>query len=169
MCILRNLVISNCPSWNLELKILLSPLIFLLPWAIEPMNLLIHILHNSQTLKYFVHVVYINFSQIQINPTSVHLLFHTKLISCLLMPWQYRVKASGPWFNIKMTSYQYRKSHCGDKTILRPSYLHNGISYTGKTTSLYWIRTKQSRCWKVCLNNPCRKQKEIILSVRGGK
>ena len=24
--------------------------------------------------------------------------------------------------------------------ILRPSYLHNGISYTGKMTSLYWIR-----------------------------
>ena len=46
---------------------------------------------------------------------------------------------SGPWFNIKMSSYQYRKSHCGDKTILRPSYLHNGISYTGKMTSLYWI------------------------------
>ena len=38
----------------------------------------------------------------------------------------------GPQFNIKMTSYQYRKSHCGDKTILRPSYRHNGISYTGK-------------------------------------
>ena len=48
----------------------------------------------------------------------------------------------GPRFNIKMTSYQYRKSHCGDKTILRPSYLHNGISYTGKTTSLYWIRAQ---------------------------
>ena len=46
----------------------------------------------------------------------------------------------GPRFNIKMTSYQYRKSHCGDKTILRPSYLHNGISYTGKMSSLYWIR-----------------------------
>ena len=45
----------------------------------------------------------------------------------------------GPRFNIKMSSYQYRKSHCGDKTILRPSYLHNGISYTGKTLSLYWI------------------------------
>ena len=43
-------------------------------------------------------------------------------------------------FNIKMTSYQYRESHCGDKTILRPSYLHNEISYTGKMTSLYWIR-----------------------------
>ena len=37
-------------------------------------------------------------------------------------------------------SYQYKKSHCGAKTILRPSYLHNGISYTGKTTSLYWIK-----------------------------
>ena len=45
----------------------------------------------------------------------------------------------GAWFNRKMSSYQYRKSHCGDKTILRPSYLHNGISYTGKMTSLYWI------------------------------
>ena len=48
----------------------------------------------------------------------------------------------GPWFNIKMSSYQYRKSHCEDKTILRPSYLHKGISYTGKTTSLYWIRVQ---------------------------
>ena len=49
-------------------------------------------------------------------------------------------KQSGPWFNIKTSSYQYRKSHCGDKTVVRSSYLHNGISYTGKTTSLYWIR-----------------------------
>ena len=46
----------------------------------------------------------------------------------------------GPRFNMKMASYQYRKSHCGDKTILQLSYLHNGISYTGKMTSLYWIR-----------------------------
>ena len=52
------------------------------------------------------------------------------------------INQSGGWFNIKMPSYQYRKSHCGDKTILRPSYLHNGISYTGKITSLYWIRVQ---------------------------
>ena len=39
----------------------------------------------------------------------------------------------------KATYCQYRISHCGDKTIWRPSYLHNGISYTGKMTSLYWI------------------------------
>ena len=54
-------------------------------------------------------------------------------------PFELITMGTGPWFNIKMSSYQYRKSHCGDKTILRPSYLHNGISYTGKTTSLYWI------------------------------
>ena len=51
-------------------------------------------------------------------------------------------KEPGPWFNIKMSSYQYMKSHCGDKTVVRSSYLHNGISYTGKMTSLYWIRAQ---------------------------
>ena len=55
---------------------------------------------------------------------------------------KYFSASQGPWFNIKMISYQYRKSHCGDKTILRPSYLHNEISYTGKMTSLYWIRAQ---------------------------
>ena len=45
----------------------------------------------------------------------------------------------GHRFNIKMSPYQYRKFHCGDKTVVRSSYLHNGISYTGKMTSLYWI------------------------------
>ena len=56
-----------------------------------------------------------------------------------LNSWQ-----AGGRFNIKMPSYQYRKPHCGDKTILRPSNLHNGISYTGKMASLYWIRTQLS-------------------------
>ena len=55
----------------------------------------------------------------------------------LVLP--YGTMEPGPWFNIKMTSYQYRISHCGDQTILRPSFLHIGISYTDKTTSLYWI------------------------------
>ena len=49
------------------------------------------------------------------------------------------LEETGLWFNIKMPSYQYRKSHYEDKTILRPSYLHSGISYTGKMTYLYWI------------------------------
>ena len=67
--------------------------------------------------------------------------FHTKN-GTMTLPLL--VTKTGPWFNIKMTSYQYRKSHCGDKTILRPSYLHNGISYAGKITSLYWIRAQMS-------------------------
>ena len=51
----------------------------------------------------------------------------------------HHMSSSGPWFNIKMSSYQYRKSHCVDKTVVRSSYLRNGISYTGKMVSLYWI------------------------------
>ena len=45
---------------------------------------------------------------------------------------------TGSWFNIKMSSYHYRKSYYGDKTVVKSSYLHNGISYTGKMSSLYW-------------------------------
>ena len=58
------------------------------------------------------------------------------LLTCIM------VINPGGWFNIKMSSYQYRKSHYGDKMIIRPSYLHNGISYTGKMSSLYWIRAQ---------------------------
>ena len=47
------------------------------------------------------------------------------------------------WFNINMSSYQYRKSHCGDNTTLWPSYLHNRISFTDKTTSLCWNRAQK--------------------------
>ena len=45
----------------------------------------------------------------------------------------------GGWFNIEMPScqYMYRKSHCGDKTILRLSYLHNGIFYIRVRQHLY--------------------------------
>ena len=36
----------------------------------------------------------------------------------------------------------YLKSHCGDKRIFLPSYLHDEISHTGKKTSLPWIRAQ---------------------------
>ena len=62
----------------------------------------------------------------------------TWLITLIMMTWWY--KKPGARFNIKMTSYQYKKSNCGDKMILWLAYLHNEISYTGKMTSLYWIR-----------------------------
>ena len=57
------------------------------------------------------------------------------------LPWL----TAGPWFNIQMSSYKYRKSHCGEKTVLRSSYLHNGISYSGKMSSLYWISARVSK------------------------
>ena len=56
-----------------------------------------------------------------------------------------------------MSSDQYRKSHCGDKTILRPSYLHNGISYTGKMSSLYWIRALVTYVSIVRISTPKRR------------
>ena len=40
-----------------------------------------------------------------------------------------------PWFSIKMSFYQYRKSHRIDKAVIRSSYFHNGISYIGKMAS----------------------------------
>ena len=48
----------------------------------------------------------------------------------------------GPWFSTKMLSYQYRKSRCGDKTVIRQPYLHSGISYNDKTPSFYWIKAQ---------------------------
>ena len=42
-----------------------------------------------------------------------------------------------------MLSYQDRKSHCDDKTAVASSYTHNGISYTDKMVSLYWISPQQ--------------------------
>ena len=65
------------------------------------------------------------------------------IVNSFQLSWSQGLRScerTGPQLNIKMISYQYRKSHCGDKTSLRPSYLHNGISYTGRTMSLYWTR-----------------------------
>ena len=60
---------------------------------------------------------------------------------------------------MKMASYQYMKSHCGDKTGVISYYLHNGISYTGKMTYLNWINP---RCWFSSLN--CQRVNFLITS-----
>ena len=44
--------------------------------------------------------------------------FHTALLVDSSKAFWNRFR-SGPWFNIKMLSYQYRESHCGDKTVVR--------------------------------------------------
>ena len=56
--------------------------------------------------------------------------------------WHCDYRSAGPQFNIKISSYQYRKSHFGDKMVVRSFYLHNRISCTGKMTSSYWIRVQ---------------------------
>ena len=46
------------------------------------------------------------------------------------------------WFNISNhATYLYRDSYYKDETVVRPSYLYNGKSYTGKITSLHWVIT----------------------------
>ena len=42
--------------------------------------------------------------------------------------------------------HHYRKPHCGDKAVVRSSYLHNGISYTDKMTSLYQTNPLVDSC-----------------------
>ena len=56
-----------------------------------------------------------------------HNIWRRSICSQDTLTFMYSVHISpGPRFNIKMSSYQYRKSHCGDKTAVRSSYLHNG-------------------------------------------
>ena len=51
--------------------------------------------------------------------------------------WLYYVYF-GVRLDMKITSYKHKKSHCADKTVTRPCYLHNRIFYTSETVSLYW-------------------------------
>ena len=74
-------------------------------------------------------------------------------------------KQPGPRFNIKMSSYQDRKSHCGDKTVVRSSYLHNGISDTGKMSSLYWIGALLSGHWVICNKTSSGWPKSSLCSI----
>ena len=76
------------------------------------------------------------------------------LSSCLSAPillwaWYNTVyvysQTTGGWFDIKMPSCQYRNSLCAD-TDIRPSYLHDGISYTGKITC-FFLNGHQSTLW----------------------
>ena len=65
----------------------------------------------------------------------------------------------GGWFNMKVTSHQYRKSHCVDKIFLGPSDIHNEIFYTGNTASSCWILSpsyqyRKSHCGDKAISLP---------------
>ena len=63
---------------------------------------------------------------------------HT-LIRCIKLP-----ERPGGWYNTKISSYQYKKDYCENKTILPHSYFHGRIYSTDKKASLYWI---SPWCW----------------------
>ena len=66
------------------------------------------------------------------------------VISIYALFWSFRLSLSfgSFWFNINM-SYQHKEPHCGDKTIVRSSGLHDRESYTGGA-SLYLMRPLDS-------------------------
>ena len=51
-----------------------------------------------------------------------------------------------------MSSYQYWKSHSGDKMVVRSSYLHIGISYTGKI--IFFTFGLSAGCPECICNHP---------------
>ena len=59
----------------------------------------------------------------------------------------YMVSPFFMWNKQKSSNEHICQNFCilaSDNTIIRSSYLHNGISYTGKTASLYWISHQSS-------------------------
>ena len=64
-----------------------------------------------------------------------------------------KIKYPRTWFNIKMSSYQYRKSHCGDKTSIRPSpqdgnqgILHLWSKFGNPSLKGWWVMS-QTNSW----------------------
>ena len=51
-----------------------------------------------------------------------------------------------------MTSYQYTTPHCGDMMVIRSSFLHNGMSYTGKWYNSIFILKRTPVCLKFCMS-----------------
>ena len=77
--------------------------------------------------------------------------------SFLVLIW-----SPGAWFNIKMPSCQYRKSNCGDKTILRSSHLHNWIS-----TEVTWHHYIESWAWTFLCIDQCISYNSLAVCSRG--
>ena len=124
--------ISSCKFWSLVSISLISALILLFlslaNLIVWPLMTHLIVSHKREGLASLL----VSFTS---SITCLTSLTYSKSYKRLQLSFQY----PGPRFNIKMSSYRYRKSHCGDKTVVRSSYLHNGISYTSKMSSLYWI------------------------------
>ena len=133
--------------WELGISFLSFPKHFSPSWTLCVWNLVKFQCHHQ------CEAVIRSVTRIRLNNV-----YHKRTISELTITWNKSVigslrsvmKKHRGRFNIKMPSYHYREPHCGDKTILRPSYLHNRISYTGKMASLYWISAVVVRKVVIC-------------------
>ena len=63
-----------------------------------------------------------------------------------------------------MSSYQYRKPHCGDKAIARSSFLHHGISFTGNWYDDIFIFNQHPLPRKLLLHFP-NKDRRMYLNT----
>ena len=68
-------------------------------------------------------IVIINIPRANYNASYVDGLLFVNEMRSMVFEFTSMSSHPGPRFNIKMISYQYRKSHCGIKTVLRPSYI----------------------------------------------
>ena len=64
-----------------------------------------------------------------------------------------------------MTSSQYRDSEYGDKTILGPLYLHNGIPYACNMTSLYWMGALNYMGYIILYPTIPKRNNELTVSI----
>ena len=74
--------------------------------------------------KYLFEVYPLDQYQEHFNP-NILACVHYDLIddkSILLQVMTWGRQTPGPWFNIDMSSWQYSKSHCGDKTVVRLTF-----------------------------------------------
>ena len=77
------------------------------------------ILHSSNKCFYIIY----NTSPFQLNQYIIcHAIDATNWFKAVALKLKYPGGWGGGWFRIKKPSYQYKKSHCGDKTILRPAF-----------------------------------------------
>ena len=85
-------------------------------------------MHGARVLLEWIHIC--NFNKHVKKFTLQSLSYKPSVIQ--VMGWG--------WFSIKIPCFRHKKFHCGDKTILRPPYLHNEISHPGGMASSYITR-----------------------------
>ena len=79
---------------------------------------------------------------LDVRPT-VSCLWWQRNVGYISLKWRdHQGDCPGPLFAKKTPSYQYRDSHYKPETVVRPSQVYNGDSYTRKTASSYWIEAQ---------------------------